>query len=105
MENITAVRRARLGRWFANRPYPEEKKSYISQLINGHASFGEKAARKLEQDFGIPHMSLDQSLEEDSSGFTSTLARAELLNRLNKRLSDLSDEKLKALAVMLDVSH
>jgi SOS-response transcriptional repressor LexA len=46
-------RRARLREWFANRSFPEKEKSYISQLINGKASFGEKAARRLERDYGM----------------------------------------------------
>lgn len=38
--------------------------SYLSQIINGHASFAEKSARKLEATFNLPANSLD-SLEVD----------------------------------------
>ena len=41
-------RRAKLKEWFSTRPIPIKEKSYISQLIRGRASFGEKAARRLE---------------------------------------------------------
>ena len=34
--------------------------SYLSQLINGHGSFGEKAARKLENTFGLKPYYLDE---------------------------------------------
>ncbi|MEI7002762.1 phage repressor protein [Pectobacterium parmentieri] len=53
------IRRIRLKEWFSGRTIPEEEKSYISQLINGKASFGEKAARRLEHDYGMPIGYLD----------------------------------------------
>lgn len=52
-------RRDRLKAWFSSRSIPEREKSYISQLINGKASFGEKAARRLERDYGMPELYLD----------------------------------------------
>ncbi len=55
------IRRAQLKAWFADRSLPEREKSYISQLISGKASFGEKAARRLENDYGMPDRYLDQS--------------------------------------------
>lgn len=54
------IRRLRLKEWFADRTLPEREKSYLSQLINGKSSFGEKAARRIESDYGIPHGHLDQ---------------------------------------------
>lgn len=38
--------------------------SHISQMINGHGSFGERAARNLEKKVGWPAGYLDQSQEE-----------------------------------------
>ncbi len=40
--------------------------SHISQLINGHGSFGERAARNLEKKAGWPEGLLDQEPETDS---------------------------------------
>lgn len=50
---------ARLREWFAERSIPPEEKSYFSQLLSGTASFGEKAARRLEESYGMPAMYLD----------------------------------------------
>jgi len=52
-------RRENLKTWFSDRTLPEKEKSYLSQLINGTASFGEKAARRLERDYNIPQDWLD----------------------------------------------
>lgn len=52
-------RRENLRQWFANKTLPEKEKSYLSQLINGKASFGEKAARRIERDYGMSLGSLD----------------------------------------------
>lgn len=57
--NISDNRRIKLKEWFSARSIPEGEKSYISQLINGKASFGEKAARRLEATYGMPAKFLD----------------------------------------------
>jgi phage repressor protein C with HTH and peptisase S24 domain len=54
-----SIRRENLKAWFADKTLPEKEKSYLSQLINGSASFGEKAARRLEHDYNIPEDWLD----------------------------------------------
>lgn len=59
--NIADNRRQKLKEWFSSRSIPEGEKSYISQLINGKASFGEKAARRLEATYGMPIKFLDLS--------------------------------------------
>jgi SOS-response transcriptional repressor LexA len=72
--NISENRRIKLKEWFSSRSIPEGEKSYISQLINGKASFGEKAARRLEVTYCMPIGFLDSaenktqeiSLENDS---------------------------------------
>ena len=56
---VSDIRRERLRDWFAGKPFPEREKSYISQLLSGTASFGEKAARRLERDYGMPDGYLD----------------------------------------------
>ncbi|WP_252979663.1 S24 family peptidase [Burkholderia glumae] len=50
---IAANRRARLRLWFENRTIPPKEKSYLSQLLGGSAPFGERAARRLEADYGM----------------------------------------------------
>jgi hypothetical protein len=54
------VRRKNLAKWFSDKERPDAEKSYISQLINGSASFGERAAKRLERDYGMPEGYLDQ---------------------------------------------
>lgn len=56
---IADLRRDRLRAWYESRSIPEREKSYISQLLSGKASFGEKAARRLESDYGMPNLYLD----------------------------------------------
>lgn len=62
--DMPANRRLRLKEWFENRSIPEAEKSYISQLINGKSSFGEKAARRLEQSYGMSMGYLDAAVTE-----------------------------------------
>jgi hypothetical protein len=52
-------RRRNLALAFANRPIPPEEKSYFSQLLNGKSPFGEKAARRIEDQYGLAELSLD----------------------------------------------
>lgn len=56
---LEKTRRAKLGQWFAGRKRPPKEKSYLSQLLSSNASFGEKAARRLERDYGMPVGYLD----------------------------------------------
>ena len=60
--DVVAVRRARLKEWFTGRTLPVDRKSYLSSLINGGGAFGEKAARGLEQFYGMPKGYLDGPL-------------------------------------------
>lgn len=57
-KRLVANRRDRLARWFSD-GYPENERSYISQLVSGKSSFGSKAARRIEGDYGMPEMYLD----------------------------------------------
>lgn len=61
--DMPSNRRLRLKDWFAERSIPEAEKSYISQLINGKSSFGEKAARRLEQSYGMTTGYLDSKTQ------------------------------------------
>lgn len=57
---LVKTRRTKLAQWFSgDRVRPEKEKSYLSQLIAGKAPFGEKAARRLERDYGMPDRYLD----------------------------------------------
>lgn len=56
---IKEVRRARLREWFTDHPIPEREKSYLSQLLNGKTSFGERAARRIERTYGMRDHWLD----------------------------------------------
>lgn len=62
--DMTSNRRARLRLWFSDRSVPANEKSYISQLMNGKAPFGEKAARRLENDYQMGSGYLDVPLED-----------------------------------------
>lgn len=57
---LVSTRRARLREFFKNRGIPPKEKSYISQLMSGKSSFGERAARRLERDYGMGSGYLDQ---------------------------------------------
>lgn len=72
-------RRNQLKRWFANRPVPEREKSYISQLMSGKASFGEKAARRIERDYGMSDGHLD-SFDENTEPGPDILGRVPLIS-------------------------
>lgn len=56
---MTENRRERLKEWFAGKSLPAKEKSYLSQLMTGKASFGEKAARRIECTYGMPPGYLD----------------------------------------------
>ncbi|ENA9695591.1 hypothetical protein ABG299_001082 [Salmonella enterica subsp. enterica] len=63
--DIKEIRQRRLKDWFESRTVPQKESSYISQLIGGRASFGEKAARRLEGTYEMPELYLDQPYEEE----------------------------------------
>lgn len=65
--DIVEIRRRNLHSWFSQRSIPPREKSYISQLINGKAAFGEKAARRLEATYGMPLMYLDTAGDPDNT--------------------------------------
>ncbi|WP_334324121.1 S24 family peptidase [Gilliamella apicola] len=58
---LKELRAKNLKQWFSNKTVHPKEKSYISQLISGKASFGEKSARRLEYDYGMPQFYLDKS--------------------------------------------
>lgn len=60
-KDTASVRRANLKQWIEKYGTPPAEKSYFSQLING-ASFGEKAARRIERDYKMGEGYLDRPL-------------------------------------------
>lgn len=65
---IAATRRNNLAKWFSKRPIPAAEKSYLSQLIRGKAPFGEKAARRLENQYGMGDGYLDKDVDNAVTG-------------------------------------
>ena len=71
--DIKEIRQRRLKEWFESRTVPQRESSYISQLIGGKASFGEKAARRLEGTYEMPAMYLDEPFEDEGSAVAQLL--------------------------------
>ncbi|MGL5470042.1 MAG: LexA family protein [Shewanella sp.] len=61
-KDLPSIRRENLRQWFAERPIPHKEKSYLSQLMRGKASFGERAARRLELDYSMGIGYLDNDI-------------------------------------------
>ncbi|MDF7667436.1 S24 family peptidase [Orbaceae bacterium ESL0727] len=66
-DTLKEIRAKNLKEWFSDKTVPVKEKSYISQLINGKASFGEKSARRLENDYGMPSFYLDTEKKSKSN--------------------------------------
>ena len=56
------IRLKNLEKWFEGQSIPKKDRSFISQLRKG-ATFGERAARRIEQDYGMPSFYLDSDPE------------------------------------------
>ncbi|WP_157832705.1 hypothetical protein [Candidatus Regiella insecticola] len=80
------IRRQRLKKWFENRPLPQREKSYFSQIINGKASFGERAARRIERAYGMEYGYLDIHIDTNQCASTPVI-----LSRQQKILLDMFD--------------
>lgn len=59
--DIQDTRRNQLRKWLSANPTPAKEKSYFSQLVNGGASFGERAARRIERDYSMGDGYLDRT--------------------------------------------
>lgn len=57
--DIKHTRKAQLRRWVTENGTPVTEKSFFSQLLNPESSFGERAARRLENDYKMGAMYLD----------------------------------------------
>lgn len=114
---ISDIRRARLKEWFADRTLPEKEKSYMSQLLSGAASFGEKAARRIEGEYGMTDGYLDRPIEPINTSqdvnykkFTDDPIRritaneiAELLSLYGKLSDDGRDIVMESIRTTLSV--
>ncbi|HHQ6553257.1 TPA: hypothetical protein ACSTJZ_003151 [Serratia fonticola] len=102
--DMKEIRRKRLADWFSDRTLPLKDKSYISQLITGQSSsFGERAARRLERDYGMGDGYLDNPPEDPDATDTKTVAldeREKLLLQLFDRLPE--SEKTQFIALLKD---
>lgn len=67
------IRQLNLSRWFEGKTLPTKEKSFLSQLMNGKSSFGEKAARRLERDYGMPAGYLDSETQLDEIEYIGTV--------------------------------
>lgn len=65
--NRQSLRRKQLESWFATRVAPdnERDRKLIKKLISGEGAFGSLLARRLESDYGMPHMYLDAISEAE----------------------------------------
>ncbi|SCZ55679.1 MULTISPECIES: hypothetical protein [Photorhabdus] len=95
------IRQQRLKDWFSDKTLPEKERSYLSQLMNGKASFGEKAARRLEQDYRMPDGYLDADTNTPELGsplqVTLTPKQKVLLELFDKLPDSDADDLIKNL--------
>lgn len=67
-EVMAKIRAYNLKNWADRNGVPSKEKSYFSQLITGTASFGEKAARRLEEKYNMGDSYLDTPMPKDATG-------------------------------------
>ncbi|WP_407078475.1 hypothetical protein [Xenorhabdus bovienii] len=95
------IRQQRLRDWFSGKNLPEKEKSYLSQLMNGKASFGEKAARRLERDYRMPDGYLDTDTNNSELGdqlqITLTPRQKILLELFDELPNSEADDLIKNL--------
>ena len=60
-ESLKAIRTNQLHKWVEVNGIPQKEKSLFSQIFNGKSSFGERLARRLEADYGMPQGFLDSA--------------------------------------------
>ncbi|MFH8134185.1 hypothetical protein ABU178_08360 [Pantoea osteomyelitidis] len=93
--DIKEIRRQRLKEWFAGKSLPEREKSYLSQLMNGKSSFGEKAARRIEGDYGMPLSFLDTPYgNKDEAPVIELDEQEKTLIELFRRLPDAGKKEM-----------
>lgn len=98
--NLTDNRRKNLKRWFSDNSVPAHEKSYISQLISGKASFGEKAARRLEDTYGMGSGYLDAPIDTSKHDFLKTKKQQHPLIQQIIALMESTDDQGKQLVLI-----
>lgn len=102
--DMKEIRRQRLKEWFSSRSIPEREKSYLSQLMSGKTSFGERAARRLEGDYGMSPGYLD-TLPDDNhvpSQMLLTEQQQRLLNLFDRLPESEKEPHIASLAAMVE---
>jgi hypothetical protein len=115
--DIKEIRRKKLRLWFSIRPIPKKEKSYISQLINNKAPFGETAARRLEKDYKMGDMYLDIDTDESIEMAGPNKSRPDLswieqlnfeqyalLTKFGTKLIGMGEAELKATDKIIDAA-
>lgn len=102
--DMKEIRRQRLKEWFSDRSIPEREKSYLSQLMGGKTSFGERAARRLESDYGMSPGYLDTPKDGEPTPAQQPLTEQQRrLISLFERLPESEKEPhIAALAAMVE---
>lgn len=100
--DMKEIRRLRLKEWFAGRKLPQKDSSYISQVINGK-NIGEKAARRLERENGMPDMFLDTPFDiEQEEKVVLTEQQKKVLRLLDSLPDDEVDEFILKISERVD---
>lgn len=86
---ISDIRRIKLKEWFSSRSIPSDEKSYISQLINGKGSFGEKAARRLETSYGMGDRYLDTPINSEESNISNSMLSLDIADEDDKTTGEI----------------
>lgn len=97
--NKTDIRREQLRKWF-EKGLPPKDKSYFSQVINGKASFGEKAVRRVEVEYNMPLGYLDDEGAKPSvarDGWPFISVKQELWHSLSEREKGTIEGYLKKM--------
>jgi hypothetical protein len=99
------IRRQNLRRWLEAHSTPAKERSYFSQLLAGKASFGEKAARRLEKDYAMGEGFLDTPTGWPSAPAQASFHVAEQVaehNVSSTRLTQGVSETIEHLGRLLD---
>jgi hypothetical protein len=93
--NIQDIRRANLRQWTEEHGIPSKEKSYFSQLLGG-ASFGERAARRIEADYGMGDRYLDGTPHESDMAQSPLPDLSPAAQALTNAISDADKHGISA---------
>lgn len=92
--DIQENRRARLREWLKDRTAPAKEKSFFSQLVSGTASFGERAARRIERDYGMDEGYLDKACADKANSAPAESTKSEDKSPLFTKMGRQAGAKL-----------